>query len=51
MATTYPSCINDTELCNFCYANQTCVNCVDGSGSHPCSAYCDSGCNTICDSV
>lgn len=49
MATTYPSCISDSEICNFCYASQTCVNCVDGSGNHPCSAYCNTGCNTKCD--
>lgn len=49
MATTYPECITDDELCSKCYASESCMNCFNGSGDHGCSAYCDSGCNTICD--
>ncbi len=47
---TYPSCISNSQICNNCYASQSCTNCVDGSGSHPCSAFCNSGCNTKCNS-
>lgn len=46
--TYYPSCITDSQICNKCYASESCQNCTDGSGNHPCSAYCNSGCNTIC---
>lgn len=47
--TYYPSCISDSEICEDCYASETCQNCYNGSGDHPCSDYCNSGCNTICD--
>lgn len=48
MPTTYPSCITDAQICNKCYASESCDTCYDGDGGNSCSAYCNSGCNTIC---
>lgn len=49
MATTYPACITDYQLCNDCYASQSCTNCINNNTPPTCSDYCNSGCNTICD--
>lgn len=46
--TYYPSCITDFQICNFCYASESCLNCNDGNSWRQCSNYCNTGCNTIC---
>ena len=51
MMTTYPSCITDSQLCNSCYASQSCTNCKDDNSPPSCSDYCNSGCNTTCKSA
>lgn len=46
----YPSCISDSQICNNCYASQSCTNCGSSNSPHSCSSFCNSGCNTICNS-
>lgn len=43
MATLYPTCISDGEICNLCYVDQASPDC-----SQRCQGYCISGCNTTC---
>lgn len=47
--TTYPSCISDSEICNNCYASESCTTGYYCRESAPdCMAYCNTDCNTVC---
>lgn len=50
MASTYPECITDAQICSFCYTAQDPGSCADGvDNASPCAAYCDgNACNTSC---
>ena len=46
---TYPECIQLSEHCSFCNTGESFPGCSNlNDGTQPCSAYCDSGCNTNC---
>lgn len=49
---TYPSCINLSEHCNKCNTGQSYPGCANrNNGQQACSVYCNSGCNTVCNSA
>lgn len=35
-------------ICSSCYASQSCTTCSDANSPQACSAYCNTGCNTVC---